>query len=329
MQHFSIPACYFPSTTLFLEDTHNLLLSFVLQSDEGLAYRVFDEPLAAWSYIQNQCYEWHEGIVESTPLHPDNLPTDFIAIRAEIYNARRFSEISVVVVDQSLGGLDFCYAIQYSKIKRILLIEPSDESLAKEAIHEGLIHRYVKKNDVSAVQKIIRSIHELQAHYFQEMSHSMMRMFSIAPPRCLSDKVFADSFRRLREENGIMEYYLIDHFGSFLLLDGDANVSFFIVRTAEEVRSCYEQARDHGASEILLNQLAKGDKIPNFWPGDFLVSMWDNESDYFSFSRRLDSEGAYFYAHVRGKERFDIRQKKILSYHRYLEALDVEELLMG
>ena len=36
MTHTSIPMYYFPSTTLFLDDSPDFLLNFVLQLDEGV-----------------------------------------------------------------------------------------------------------------------------------------------------------------------------------------------------------------------------------------------------------------------------------------------------
>ncbi|WBV66098.1 hypothetical protein PGH44_00390 [Legionella pneumophila] len=130
MQHFSIPTCYFPSTAVFVDDSRDFLLNFVLQLDEGLAYRVFDSPFEALDCIkQKRCElellserclsEYTEA--KNCPLTNHTINLDLAAIHAEVYNSRRFSEISVVVVDYAMPGMDgleFCRRIEDTNIKK-------------------------------------------------------------------------------------------------------------------------------------------------------------------------------------------------------------------
>ncbi|AHE66069.1 response regulator containing a CheY-like receiver domain and an HTH DNA-binding domain [Legionella oakridgensis ATCC 33761 = DSM 21215] len=206
MQHFSIPACYFPSTVLFLDDSRDFLLNFVLQLDEGVAYRIFDNPNKTLDYIHNKHCELEllnqDGLSEYSDsrrfdLINHTLDLDLAAIHAEVYNPHRFSEISVVVVDYAMpgmNGLEFCRRIENSNIKKILLSGQADEHLAIEAFNEGLIHRYIKKSDVNAIELITQSIYELQFQYFQAMSDTIVRMLSFMPPRCLQDREFVGFF---------------------------------------------------------------------------------------------------------------------------------------
>lgn len=157
MHSFSIPTCYFPSTVLFVDDNRDFLLNFVLQLDEGLAYRIFDNPRHALDYIHNKHCELdlisQHCIPEVQPAknrryqqHGNRL--DLSAIHAEVYNPYRFSEISVVVVDYAMPGIDgleFCRMIENTNVKKILLTGQADEKLAIQAFNEGVIHRYIKK----------------------------------------------------------------------------------------------------------------------------------------------------------------------------------------
>ena len=341
MQHFSIPTCYFPSTALFLDDSHDFLLNFVLQLDEEVAYRTFDSPRKALDYIHNKrceldlisqhCLsEYTEA--KNCPLTNHTVNLDLAAIYAEVYNPHRFSEISVVVVDYAMPGMDgleFCRRIENRNIKKILLTGQADEKLAIAAFNEGLIHRYIKKSDMNAAEQITRSIYELQLQYFQAMSDMVVRMLSVTSPSCLHDKKFAYFFRELREEKGIVEYYLIDNSGSFFMLDEDANVSFLIVKNAEDIRLHYDLALDNGANEEVLDQLANGEKIPGFWQANALAHQWKDWSSCLVPAKQFVSDETYYYAYLQGNVLFDVRQQKILSYHRYLEELDAEELLIG
>ena len=341
MQQFSIPTCYFPSTALFLDDSHEFLLNFVLQLDEGVAYRLFDAPRKALDYIHNKrcaldlarkhCLSEYTA-AKNCPLTNQNhtINLDLAAIYAEVYNPHRFSEISVIVVDYAMPGMDgleFCRRMENSNIKKILLTGQADEKLAIQAFNEGLIHRYIKKSDVNAAQLITKSIYDLQLQYFQAMSDMVVRMLSVTPPRCLYDKKFAQFFHQLCEDNKIIEYYMVDHSGSFFMLDDDANVSFLIVKSEADLQSHYDLALANGASADVLEQLAKGEKIPGFWQANALTQQEQYGFSSLVPANRFISDETYFYAHLQGNVFFDVRQQKILSYHRYLEELDAEELL--
>ncbi|WP_133128283.1 response regulator [Legionella nagasakiensis] len=341
MQHFSIPTCYFPSTAVFLDDSRDFLLNFVLQLDEGVAYRIFDNPNKALDYIHNKhcglellnqdCLsEYSES--KHLDLIKHTLDMDLAAIHAEVYNPHRFSEISVVVVDYAMpgmNGLEFCRRIENNNVKKILLSGQADEQLAIEAFNEGLIHRYIKKSDINATELITKSIYELQFQYFQAMSDTIERMLSLMPPRCLQDKNFVHFFLKFIEEKGIIEYYLADNSGSFFMLDDDANISFLLVKNEEEMHAYYDLALAHGASESILEQLASGHKMPGLWHASVLSSQITDWASCLVPAKKLVCNDTYYYAHLQGNTLFNIRQQKILSYHRYLEELDAEELLMG
>ena len=276
MQHFSIPTCYFPSTAVFVDDSRDFLLNFVLQLDEGLAYRVFDSPFDALDCIHKKRCELEllsqRCISEYTeakncPLTNHTINLDLATIHAEIYNSRRFSEISVVVVDYAMPGMDgleFCRRIEDTHIKKILLTGQADEKLAIAAFNEGLIHRYIKKSDPDVAGLIVKSIHDLQLQYFHGMSDMVVRMLSVTSPSCLHDKKFTEFFWELCRNKGIVEFYLADNSGSFFMLDDDANISFLIVKNEVDMRLHYDLALDNGASEEVLDQLLSGEKFPVF-----------------------------------------------------------------
>lgn len=340
MSHFSIPTCYFPSTAVFVDDSRDFLLNFVLQLDEGLAYKIFDSPEEALECIfKNRCEleslsknclsEYTEA--KNCPLTNHTINLDLAAIHAEVYNAKRFSEISVVVVDYampSMNGLEFCKRIEETHIKKILLTGQADEKLAIEAFNQGLIHKYIQKNDPEVASLITQSIQELQLQYFQSMSDMVVRMLSVTSPSCLHDRAYADLFWELCRKNEIVEFYLADNSGSFLMLDEDANISFLIVKNEADMRLHYDLALDNGASEEVLDQLMNREKIPCFWQTKASSLKWSQWANCLVNATKFKSLDNYYYAYVQGAVLFDVRLDKILSYHQYLEELDAEELLL-
>lgn len=341
MQRFSIPTCYFPSTALFLDDSHDFLLNFVLQLDEGVAYRIFDSPNKALKYIQSKrceldvisqhCLsEYTEA--KNCPLSNHTINLDLAAVHAEVYNPHRFSEISVVVVDYAMpgmNGLEFCRSIQNNNIKKILLTGAADEALAIAAFNEGLIHRYIKKSAINAAFEMTKSIYDLQLQYFQAMSNMVVRMLSLNSPSCLEDRKFAQFFSDLREENGIVEYYLVDNSGSFFMLDDDANVSFLLVKSEADIRLHYDFALEQGVKDSVLDELKRGEKIPGFWRSGGVNHQQQDWSSCLVAAKRFEGQETYYYAYLKGNVFFDVPKDKIFSYHRYLEELDTEELLLS
>ncbi|MCE3045578.1 MULTISPECIES: response regulator [Legionella] len=340
MQHLSIPTCYFPSTALFIDDSRDFLLNFVLQLDEGLAYRIFDSPFDALDFLDKKrcqlealnesCTDQVEEIREghSTSL---NMNDNLAAIHAEIYNRNRFTEVSVIVVDYAMPGMDgleFCRRLANTNIKKILLTGKADEKLAIQAFNEGLIHRYIHKSDAQAAELITKSINELQQQYFQAMSDNLVRMLNIPVPHCLRDPKFSYFFRQLCREKGIVEYYLADYSGSFMLLDDDANVSFLVMKTLADLETHFNLAERNGASRTVLDELSRGLKIPCYWQKDDNMPEWN---DWFSClvpAQRLDANHTYFYSYVSGPILFDVHEERVQSYHQYLEEIDAEELLL-
>lgn len=342
MQEFSIPICYFPSTVLFIDDGHDFLLNCILHWDEGLAYRIFDAPQKALAYIRNKRCElelmssqhWL-GYTQTKycPLTHQTMNVALAAMHAEIYNRNRFSEISVVVVVDDamplMDGLAFCSQIENSNIKKILLIDPSDEKLAIAACHEGVIDQYIKKNDRQVEKQIRKAIDTLQLAYFNIMSGMILRLLSLTPPSCLYDKAFAQFFLKLREENAIVEFYLVDNAGSFLLLDEDANVSFLIVKDAETLSSYRDLAEKSEIDAALLEPLYQGDKIPGFWQANAHSALSREGLTGLVPAKRFVSNKTYYYAYLKGNVLFDVCQQKISSFHHYLEELDAEVFLLG
>lgn len=340
MRNLSIPTCYFPSTVLFLDDNRDFLLNFVLQLDESVAYRIFDNPTKALTYIQNKNCEFeflHQNCIgefaeakQGYLTHQED-NAELAAINAEVYNPNRFSEVSVVVVDYAMPGMDgleFCKRIENPNIKKILLSGQADEVLAVEAFNAGLIDRYIKKNEANASELITQSIFELQKQYFQAMSEEIERVLSINPPNCLKEKNFINLFEQIVAEHRVVEYYLADYSGSFFMLDDDANISFLIVKNEQEMQAYQELALAHGAGEEVITELSSRKKIPALWSSNKLnLTRVDWISSLFPASE-LTAQDTYYYAYLKGNDLLNIRQQKILSYHRYLDELDAEELLL-
>jgi len=330
MQSFSIPACYFPTTTLFVDDGCDFLLKFAFNLEEELTYRIFDSPLEALAFIHTarceleslnqRCNIEYQEAKNSPLIHPA-ATMDLAAIHAEVYNPKRFAEISVIVVDYSMPGMDaleFCQHIENPHIKKILLITESDEKLAINALNQGIIQAYIQKNNPQVEELLLQKIHDLQLQYFQSMSDIIVRTLSVSPPKCLYDRQFVDLFWQICKRNRIVEFYLADNSGSFCMFDLDANMSFLMVKSEGDMRLHYDLAVDAGVGTEELDQLLQREKIPCFWHS----TKFSYEDDWSNCLVPAKKCLSTYYAFIQGAVLFDVRLDKILSYRQYIEVVD-------
>ncbi|MEM1244521.1 MAG: response regulator [Pseudomonadota bacterium] len=330
-----ISTCYFPSTVMFIDDSRDFLLNFTLQLDPNIAYKLYHSPYDALEaihaahqpeYLDHRCLTEYLD-TSSCPVNNYTINLDLASIHWEVYNPQRFSEVSVVCIDYAMpgmNGLDFCKKMANSPIKRILLTGKADEKLAVQAFNEGIIDIYLQKQDPDVTNRINEAIKNMQQRYFQSMSDIIVRMLSINSPSCLQDANFIELFNKIITENHIVEYYLTESSGSYLMLDIDGNLSFLIVKNRQDLKLYYEMALDNKAPQKVLDELKSGEKIPYFWhPSDYYQNNWENWHNYLYPAIQLNGNTDYYYAYIKDKPpNAGIQPNKILSYNNYLERLD-------
>lgn len=339
MLNFKVPVCFFPTTTLFIDDHQGFILDLVLHVEESFAFRMAASPYEALKYLKEQHRDFaglYQHVGFEGNVKTNNIPANqhcymnFVALYSEIYNARRFDEISVLVVDQSMqgmNGLRVCSTIPDTSIKKILLIHSVDEGLAQEAVKQGVIDDFVMKDQAHVNQSLLQKIHTLQIQYFLEMSWGIAKALSIQVPACLSDVKFIDFFAKLQTQCRTVEYYLIDDSGSFLLMDQNARLSCWIVKTLEECHMYSLWAEQQGIEMAVLDELRQGKKIPAFFPKDRPSGNWTESWKSILPATPIAVMPQYFYAYVEGGFLLDINSALIKSFHAFLEELDMEELL--
>lgn len=327
-----IPICYFPSTVIFVGIHKDYTESIASRLESHALVKCYALPRNALAAIHTN-YQSQSGhnseIPEHHYQHHDNaLPANFTlnlnlaAIHCEVYNPTRFNEISVIVVDQTMDnmtGIEFCKKMDNSPIKRILLLNRTHEQEANKAKKDGIIDDYIIKQDFKAVDNLFALISKLKNQYFQSMSELILKMLTVSSPACLLDPVFVEYFNKVIKDNHVVEYYLTDSSGSFLLFDAAGNFSYLLVRTQQDINKYYEHARSHHASEQLLSDLNNGTKIPFFWWQDSLPDV--DEGDWSTYlypaEKITNNNTTYFCAYINNPTLADLHTKRILSFQAY------------
>jgi len=274
-------------------------------------------------HFSQRCISEYLDSTDKWPMTNQTINIDLAAIHTEVYNPLRFNEISVLVVDYAMpgmNGLELCQQIENPAIKKILLTGQADETIAINAFNAGIIHRYIRKHEPNVTEIIRNTIQQLQQQYFHQVSESIITMLAVNSPNYLQDRKFADFFYQLVKENNIVEYYLTENSGSFLLLDEMANTSCLIMKNEQDLQLHYDLALDNKAPKEILEQLRTGEKIPCFWQPDGYQTEWTDWATCLVPAKKLVCNETYYYAYTKTPISFDIRQDKILSFHDYLKA---------
>jgi CheY-like chemotaxis protein len=332
MATYQIHPLFFPTTTVFVDDSRPFLENLSLQLDPSAAFALYESATKALEVInsQNQGISFAQECFSRYPYTEEFssnncvIDIDIDRIHHEVYNRDRFGESSVIVVDYvmpEMSGLEFCRHVQQSGIKKILLTGKADEKLATRAFNDGLIDRFITKNDEAALPTLNRMIVELQNEYFKEIGAPLVNMLVAESYGFLREPEFAEVFEKIRIERGIVEHYLCCNPEGILMVNSSGVTSLLIVCIEDDMQAHYEISLDQGAPQELLDTLVSQKVIPYFWETrghyDSGLTHWKS---LLHPAQVVEGQRRYFYAIVDNPPPY--LMKPILSHHDYLTQLD-------
>jgi CheY-like chemotaxis protein len=222
---------YFPTTVVYIDDDPTFLRNIVAaRSRKSLPYKSFSNPFQAIDHINQDKYaaNFLDRIihyVEANKFGRESLSMHFLEIIKEIFNAERYQQVSVMIVDYempAMKGLEVCKKIHNPRVKKILLTGVADESIAINAFNEGLIYQFIRKHDPDYLDKLAQAIDQAQKEYFSEIFTFMLKAFEHRYHATgLLDPVFSEYFEKLVHDHHIKEYYLVEPTGTFFMVDED------------------------------------------------------------------------------------------------------------
>lgn len=324
-----LPAFHFPTTVVVVDDNPDFLSNIGLQLDPQLALRCFTSPMDALIAINGtgatspSVERFFSVYADRGEYRPDRhvISINLDSIQDIVRDPGRFATVSVVVVDYDMpeiDGLEFCRNLRNPSVRKILLTGKADERTAVRAFNEGLIDRFIRKQEPDAGDILSRAIAELQAEYFQRGSRLLSDALAVGAHEFLGDPDVVAEFDRMRSQYRIVEHYLLSNPQGLLLLDGSANTWRLIVLSKDELRSQIEIARELGAPVELFERLGAGDVLPWFWRTGGGYSPEETDWPLCLFPAR--TIGRYLCALIPEPPGMD--RSGLLSYRRYLEKLD-------
>jgi len=331
--HRTLSCCCIPSTVLLIDDKITFLENMSLNLDTQLIYKLFDKPLEALRYLKEDYHPssivntWlsiFEDFEDDADLTHQLINVDIASIHKIIYAPCRFRRISTVLVDYAMpcmNGLDFCRQLSETKIKKALVTGEADFRTAVNAFNEGVIDKFIVKDTPDFFEQINSTIHELQHCYYQDLTSIVIRNLATNPNSCFCDKTFIDFFYQLTHQHAVAEFYLVDKFGSFLFLDFEGNISWFIVKSEKDLEDYYDIALENDAPASVINALRCRGKVPFFFTESDQEEPVNNWGRFLHPAHKLEGKNTYYYSYIEGKSVYDIDTSKITSQKDYLEKL--------
>lgn len=328
----NISCCYFPTTILLIDDKPTFLKNISLKLDKKITFELFDKPYKALSFLREDykpCQNMGKWLLsisefanEDDGIKHHTVGIDISSIHHEVYNPHRFSEVSVILVDYAMphvNGVEFCRQLKDLPVKKVLVTGEADHRVATQAFNEHVIDKFILKDSPDFFEQINQTIFELQHAYFQSLSAVVIKNLTTNLGCSLNDPLFVDFLNSFFKENRIEEYYLIDEFGSFLLLDIDGKPSLFIVKNAQLLEDYYDIAKENGAPQEIQIALKSKTKIPFFFTEtdeEVPVNQW---ATYLHQCHEFKGKkGIYYYAYINDASIYAIDRDRILSYRDFL-----------
>lgn len=331
MEATSVFPYFHPTTVVFVDDNLDFLGNLSLQLDADLAYRLFDSPGKALDHLNNAARakplseRFFAAEAGGGSSCDSVIRLDMASIEREMRNTHRFGETSVVMVDYAMpnmNGVEFCKRIRNPNVKKILFTGVADEYVAVSAFNEGLIDRFILKSERDVYEQVNVAIRDLQNAYIRDTSHTISHVLTLRSHDVLLDPVFARFFRSLRDEHGIIEYYMSVRPDGFLLLNAEGRATRLIVLTDDDLQLHGRIARDQGAPPELLAALERGDTVPYFETASdgFFHRECNNWRECLHPARVLEGRKRYHWALLH-----DVQSPAggaVASFNAYLDWLD-------
>lgn len=319
-----IPCYLVPSQVIVVDDDQTILENLVPCLDDSTSIHVtFHNPFKALEHINAQ--PKHEifsdqlvALTNAEEWQHVRLDFNIYDLYKEVHNPNRFKQISAIVIDYhmpGINGLEFCAKINNSRIQKILLTGDEDENIAIEAFNQGLIQSYVKKHEFESIKKLKKAIAEAQLNYFQHLSRLTMCAATFdKSTTALEDPLFVELFFDIIRENNIVEHYLHETTGTFLFLNKKGETSSLFTFTQEQLDII---SAFHDYSGPLFDSLKAYEKILCFHSRETVEvpspSQWHQ---YARPAQFLQGSQNYYYAY--GPNGFDLDHNQILSFDSYL-----------
>ncbi len=320
-----IPALYHPTTLMLVDDDPEFLVTLSLTLSDQFKCELFTDHQDAEQYLfQHNTWPAFKARylqIDYQDLYRFTVNIEIAKIYQEAWNQQRFARTAILIIDYDMPGMNGLELARRLKskfpLKVILLTGEAEQQTAIDAFNRGEIDRFLLKSIPDCSERISQFIHELQWDFFQELSTAVLEPLISQAGHTLQDKHFHALFQQVLREREIVEFYLLDESGSFLLLDSQAQPTWLLVRTAADMELFYDMAAtgEPDVPNALLKALKNRKKIV-FLPLQ-LTTVPDYE-EWLVYDAIQLADQEIYYCIIHGWQNSKQISEKISSYSAFL-----------
>ncbi|MCC2645089.1 MAG: response regulator [Burkholderiales bacterium] len=289
----SLPLFYFPTTIICVDDNPLMLQTLdniIVQNYPRHLIKKFANSISTLDFFKEYTSEiakiqFLRGFVEHEYYDLMNHnPVDLeLSKFSELSkNLKKNNEVSVIIVDYEmpgLNGLELCQHLKHIPAKKVLLTAHADYKLALDAFNDKLIDRFVIKGQDDTAGNLVTYIKSLTLEYFDNMTAKLQTHLTVNGNLAIFDDNFINFFSELINTRQIIEYYLIDKNGSFLLINNIGEHFCLVVHTDQSLDYFVELYDDELSAEKYVNLVQQRRLIPFFglgvYPEKINVNEWE------------------------------------------------------
>lgn len=306
----TIPPSFWPTEVILIDDESLILEDWLIKLSElPISLKLFDNPFEALEYINNSLEHKEEVSLTTQELHQ------------HIYTPNRFKQVSTVVVDYhmpGLNGLELCRKIASPHIQKIMMTGAASTSTAVDAFNERIIDQFFQKSDMGVFSKLQNAVVTAQEQYFEKRTLALLHHLNTEFPESLilTDPAYVAFFENIVQEKQVVEYYFLDGMGSFLFLSETGEASALFVFDEEILESQQDMIPERDRRTELAKDIYAYQKAICFHKfnddRDYEVSEWKK---YVYPLTKLEGKRPYLLAFLDSLPNF--KSEKIVSFSQY------------
>lgn len=316
---------FMPTKVFLIDDNYEILRMLKSNLNRDIAtYNIFDNPFTAIQTInQNAIHDFSKKVKQKEEYL---LNGDINSFYSEIYDKARFEQVSAIIVDYDMpgiNGIELCKAIHSPYIKKIMLTGAASEKLAIEAFNHKIIDYFIQKEDPEFLEKLEVLIAQTQNQYLHSITNGFTNIayYKNLDSMGITDPIFMNFFHNLIKEKNVCEYYLLDSIGTYLFLSDEGDPSALFILDEYNIMGMEDYIPEAEQTQEIIDNIYNFKKAICYYQFEDM-SPYDETKwkDYLFSLHPLQGRQTYYWAYVPVLPY--LNKDAIVSFKKYKKGLE-------
>lgn len=289
---------YFKSKIVLVDDNDSFLNNLSYKLSDNYLLDTYNDPHKALENILSVYNnDKVSNLINEIETEDDELfySIDFSKIKTISEESNKNQLVSVVIVDYSMplmNGIEFCKKLSHLPVLKIMLTGHADFKLAVDAFNNGIIDKFLVKDTDFMIDEIKDSINEIQELFFEKLSNPLLNCLSSKKETPITSNEYLNHLQKIITELNIVEYYLLNPLGSYLLINKERTKHYFMVLLEKQLEEYIEIAQNMNGDTDVINKMVQRTHAPIFIDElDYKLPI----SDWKSLLKPIQQANGYHY----------------------------------